>query len=87
MENSTAFNFYNQTIENLNFGLIENGQAYRFPIDTSMKELFLKPITVREDLFLTVLLPGEFDEEVIGLLNLTEVDYEKPILVSYTIGQ
>jgi hypothetical protein len=86
-ENSTVFNFYNQTIENLNFGLIENGKAYRVPIDTSIKELFLKPITVRKDLFHTVLLPGEFDEEVIELLNLTEVDYEKPILVSYTIGK
>jgi hypothetical protein len=87
LENSTAFNFYNQTIENLNFGLIQNGKAYRFSIDSDLKELFLKPIAVREDLFHTVLLPGEYDKEVIELLNLTEVDYEKPILVSYTIGQ
>lgn len=87
MENSIAFNFYNQTIENLNFGLIENGQAYRFPIDTSMKELFLKPITVREDLFHTVLLPGEFDEEVTSILNESSIDYDKPILVSYYIGK
>lgn len=82
-----AFNFYNETIDNLNFGLIQNGQAYRFSIDSDLKELLLKPITVRDDLFHTVLLPGEYDEKVIKLLNLTEINYEKPILVSYTIGQ
>jgi hypothetical protein len=82
-----GFNFFNETIDNLNFGLIQNGQAYRFSIDSDLKELFLKPIAVREGLFHTVLLPGEYDEKVIELLNLTEVDYEKPILVSYTIGQ
>ena len=86
-EKSIAFNFYNQTIENLNFGLIEDGETYRFPIDTSIKELFLKPISVREDLFHTVLLPGEFDEEVAFILNETTIDYEKPILVSYYIGK
>ncbi|SDC92037.1 hypothetical protein SAMN04488104_100979 [Algoriphagus faecimaris] len=82
-----SFNFFNETIDNQNFGLIQNGNAYRFSIDSDLKELFLKPITVREDLYHTVLLPGEYDEEVIDILNLTEVDYEKPILVSYTIGQ
>lgn len=82
-----SFNFFNETIDDLNFGLIQNGQAYRFSIDSDLKELFLKPIAVREDLFHTILLPGEYNEEVIELLNLTEVDYEKPILVSYTIGQ
>jgi hypothetical protein len=85
--NSVAFNFYNENIDNLNFGLIQNGQAYRFSIDSDLKEFFLKPTAVREDLFHTVLLPGEYDEEVIELLNLTEVDYEKPILVSYFIGK
>lgn len=84
---SYAFNFFNETIDNLNFGLIQNGNAYRFSIDSDMKELFLKPIAVREDLFHTILLPGEYNEEVVELLNLTEVDYEKPILVSYTIGK
>lgn len=84
---SVGFNFFNENIENLNFGLIQNGKAFRFWIDSDLKELFLKPIAVREDLFHTVLLPGEYNEEVIELLNLTEVDYEKPILVSYTIGQ
>lgn len=82
-----AFNFFNETIDNLNFGLIQNGKSYRFSIDSDIKELFLKPTTVREDLFHTVLLPGEYDEEVIEFLNLTEVDYEKPILVSYTISK
>jgi hypothetical protein len=82
-----AFNFFNENIDNLNFGLIQNGNAYRFSIDSDLKELFLKPIAVREGLFYTVLLPGEYDEEVIELLNLTEVDYEKPISVSYTIGK
>lgn len=86
-DNLTAFNFFNETIDNLNFGLIQNGNAYRFSIDSDLKELFLKPIAVREDLFHTILLPGEYDEEVIKLLKLTEVDYEKPILVSYTIGK
>lgn len=86
-ENSVGFNFFKESIDNLNFGLIENGQAYRFSIDSDLKELFLKPIAVREGLFHTVVLPGEYDEEVIELLNLTEVDYEKPILVSYTIGK
>jgi hypothetical protein len=84
---SVAFNFYNENIDNLNFGLIQNGQAYRFSIDSDLKEFFLKPTAVREDLFHTILLPGEYDEEVIELLNLTEVDYEKPILVSYFIGK
>lgn len=82
-----AFNFFNETIDDLNFGLIHNGQAYRFSIDSDLKELFLKPIAVREDLFHTVLLPGEYNEEVTELLNLTEVDYKKPIFVSYTIGK
>jgi hypothetical protein len=86
-ENSVAFNFFNETIDNLNFALIENGKAYRFPIDSYLKEFFLRPITVREDLFHTVLLPGEFDEEVTTILNTTEIDYEKPILVSYFIGK
>jgi len=86
-EGSVGFNFYNENVDNLNFGLIQNGKAYRFSIDSDLKELFLKPIAVREGLFHTVLLPGEYDEKVIELLNLTEVDYEKPILVSYTIGQ
>lgn len=86
-ESFTAFNFFNETIDNLNFGLIQNGKAYRFSIDSDLKELFLKPIAVREGLFHTILLPGEYDEEVIELVNLTEVDYEKPILVSYTIGK
>lgn len=86
-EKSVGFNFFKESIDNLNFGLIQNGQAYRFSIDSDLKELFLKPIAVREDLFHTILLPGEYNEEVIELLNLTEVDYEKPILVSYTIGQ
>jgi hypothetical protein len=85
--NSVAFNFYNETIDNLNFGLIQNGQAYRFSIDSDLKEFFLKPTAVREDLFHTVLLPGEFDEEVTTILNTTEIDYEKPILVSYFIGK
>lgn len=86
-EKSVGFNFFKESMDNLNFGLIQNGQAYRFSIDSDLKELFLKPIAVREDLFHTILLPGEYNEEVIELLNLTEVDYEKPILVSYTIGQ
>ncbi|WP_139217502.1 6-bladed beta-propeller [Algoriphagus ornithinivorans] len=82
-----SFNFFNETIDNLNFGLIQNGKAYRFSIDSNLKEFFLKPITVREDLLHTVLLPGEYNEEIIELLNLTKDDNEKPILVSYTIGQ
>lgn len=82
-----AFNFFNENIDNLNFGLIQNGKAFRFSIDSDLKELFLKPIAVREGLFHTVLLPGEYDEDVIESLNLSEVDYEKPVLVSYTIGQ
>jgi hypothetical protein len=86
-EDLVGFNFFNETIDNLNFGLIQNGKAYRFSIDSDLKELFLKPIAVRKGLFHTVLLPGEYDEEAIELLNLTEVDDEKPILVSYTIGQ
>ncbi|MBS4070543.1 MAG: 6-bladed beta-propeller [Algoriphagus aquaeductus] len=86
-EKSIGFNFFNETIDNVNFGLIQNGQAFRFSIDSDLKEIFLKPIAVREGLFHTVLLPGEYDEQVIELLDLTEVDYEKPILVSYTIGK
>lgn len=86
-ENSTAFNFYNETIENLNMGLIQDGKAFRFPIESDLEEIFLKPISVREDLFHTILLPGEFDEEVAGILSKTDIDYEKPILVSYTISQ
>lgn len=86
-EKSIAFNFYNETIENLNFGLIDTGKAYRFLIDSDLKEVFLKPISVREGMFHTVLLPGEFDQEVGSILNITEFDYEKPILVSYHIGK
>ena len=82
-----AFNFFNETIDNLNFALILNGQAYRFSIDSDLGELFFKPIAVREGLFHSVLLPGEYDEEAVRLLNLSKVDYEKPILVSYSIGQ
>ncbi len=86
-ESSIAFNFFNETIENINFGLIDGDKGYRFVIDNDVKEVFLKPICVREGKFQTILLPGEFDQEIGSILNLTEINYEKPILVSYHIGK
>jgi len=82
-----SFNFYNRTIDNLNMALIEKGQSYRFSIDSRLAEIFLKPICVRDGDYQTVLLPGEYDEELIEVLNLTDVNYEKPIWVSYSIGK
>lgn len=84
-EGLVSFNFFRHSIEELNFGIIDGEQAFRISIDTPLKELFLKPITVREDLFQTVLLPGEFGEDIITILNETNLNYEKPILVSYYI--
>lgn len=86
-QSSISFNFFNETIENINFGLIVGDQTYRFLIDSDVKELFLKPICVRETMFQTILLPGEYDQEIGAILNLTGINYEKPILVSYHIGK
>lgn len=85
---AVSFNFFNQSIENINFGLIEEGNAYRFELSSDIAELFFKPLCVRENVYHSVLLPGEFDEEIGSLLDSkTEIDYEKPILVSYYIAK
>lgn len=86
-DNVVAFNFFNESIDEQNLGLIQNGQSYRFLIDSDIKELLLKPLAVRRNLYHRVILPGEYDKEIIDILQLTEFDYEKPILVSYFIGK
>jgi hypothetical protein len=86
IENSIiSFNFLNESIENTNMALIQNGQLFRFPINTSLKEIFLKPIGVREGLLQTVLLPGEYDEAMVDLLDLPKSNQDRPIMISYAI--
>lgn len=86
-EDYVAFNFYNKNIDNINFALIQNDKVLRFPINSNLEELFLKPLTVREGKFQNILLPGEYDKEIMSMLSLTEINYEKPILVSYFISE
>lgn len=81
--NSVAFNFYNESVENVQLALIQNGKAYRFRINSPIEELFLKPLFSSNGFYHTILLPGEYDEAILYNLNISSENYEKPILVSY----
>ena len=83
----TSFNYFNESIDQIELGLQLKEESFRFSNDSNLKELFLRPLATRNGLYHTVLLPDEYDEETVGLLPINEINFEKPILVSYTIGQ
>ncbi|MBS9523986.1 6-bladed beta-propeller [Litoribacter alkaliphilus] len=82
-----SFNYYEGSPENVRLGIMDkNGGSLRvFSPKSRVEELLYRPLSVRDGFNRAVLLPGEYDRELLKELDiqLAAVNLDNPLLITY----